>query len=350
MHDDIDLNCPTPFQQYERVVLAHGGGGRLMHRLIDDCFRRAFDNPLLNEQGDGARFVLNGPTAMSTDAFTVSPLFFPGGDIGSLAIHGTANDLAMCGARARYFSVSFILEEGLPLEDLQQIVNSMARTAKAADVAIVTGDTKVVESGKCDGVYISTTGIGDVLPGAHALPPSPQQIQAGDRILVSGPIGDHGTAIMSVRENLSFDAPLVSDACALFPSIAALYDAGVEIHCLRDATRGGLATVLNELAKGAELGARVCETAIPVRDGVRDVCELLGLDPLYVACEGRFVAIVPDAHTEQALSVLRKNGCDQVSVIGAFHAEHPETVVLENALGSSTVLDLLSGEQLPRIC
>lgn len=350
MTDEFDLSCPVPIQQYQRVVLAHGGGGRLMHQLIDDCFRRAFDNPLLNQQGDGARFELNGATAMSTDAFTVSPLFFPGGDIGSLAIHGTANDLAMCGARARYFSVSFILEEGLPLADLQRIVDSMAAAAKAANIAIVTGDTKVVESGKCDGVYISTTGIGEVLPQAQNLPPGPEQIRAGDCVIVSGPVGDHGTAIMSVRENLSFEEPLVSDAASVFPAVSALYDAGIPIHCLRDPTRGGLATVLNELASGSQLGVRVTETTIPVREPVRDACELLGLDPLYVACEGRFVAVVPNQHAQQTVEVLKQNGCGEAALMGEFNEEHPGVVVLENSIGSTTVLDLLSGEQLPRIC
>ncbi|MEL0081412.1 MAG: hydrogenase expression/formation protein HypE [Gammaproteobacteria bacterium] len=350
MTDNIDLSCPLPGQQYPRVVLAHGGGGRLMLRLIDDCFRRAFDNPLLNRQGDGACFELNGSTAMSSDAFTVSPLFFPGGDIGSLAIHGTANDLAMCGARPRYFSASFILEEGLPMADLQTLVNSMAAAASTAGITIVTGDTKVVERGKCDGLYITTTGIGELLAGARARPPGPEQIEAGDCIIVSGPVGDHGTAIMSLRENLAFEEPLLSDAAPLFPAVRALYDADIPVHCLRDPTRGGLATLLNELASGARLGVRVAEATIPVRPAVHDACELLGLDPLYVACEGRFVAVLPSTGATRAVEVLKQCGCDQAAVIGEFNAEHPGTVVLENRIGGSRVLDLLSGEQLPRIC
>ncbi len=351
MSDDFELNCPLPFNDYERVVLAHGGGGRLMHRLISDCFVAAFDNPLLAAQGDGATVNLHGPVAMSTDGFTVNPLFFPGGDIGSLAVHGTANDLAMCAARAQYFSVSFILEEGLLLRDLQTLVASMAVAAKQAGIMIVAGDTKVVEQGKGDGLYITTSGVGTVLEQAVSSPPSPANIRAGDCVIVSGPVGDHGTAVMALREGLSFaQVPIYSDAGPVIDAVSALYQQGIAVSCLRDPTRGGLATVICELASAAGLGIQLRESSIPVRAQVRDACELLGLDPMYVACEGRFVAIVAGHHQQRALEVLHEHGCPQAAVIGQVQSTDPGIVVMENSFGGSRVVDMLSGEQLPRIC
>ena len=351
MSDDIELSCPMPFNNYERVVLAHGGGGRLMHQLISDCFVAAFDNPLLAAQGDGALVNLHGPVAISTDAFTVNPLFFPGGDIGSLAVHGTANDLAMCAARAKYFSVSFVLEEGLLIKDLQTLVTSMASAAKQAGITIVAGDTKVVEQGKGDGVYITTSGVGTLLEQAVSSPPSPGNIRAGDSIIVSGPVGDHGTAVMASREGLSFaGTPINSDAGPVIDAVSVLYQRGIAVSCLRDPTRGGLATVICELASASGLGFQLWEASIPVRAQVRDACELLGLDPMYVACEGRFVAVVAGHDQQRALDVLHDYGCPQAAVIGQVQSDDPGLVVMENCFGSSRVVDMLSGEQLPRIC
>ncbi|NIB45013.1 hydrogenase expression/formation protein HypE [Pseudomaricurvus alkylphenolicus] len=351
MTDEITLNCPMPFNDYERVVLAHGGGGRIMHRLINDCFVAAFDNPFLAAQGDGATLNLSGPVAMSTDAFTVSPLFFPGGDIGSLAVHGTANDLAMCAARARYLSVSFILEEGLLLADLHRLVDSMADAAKAAGILIVAGDTKVVEKGRGDGVYITTSGIGTLLDEAVDAPPSPARMRPGNSVIVSGPVGDHGAAIMALREGLlTEETQLASDAGPVIDPVSALYRQGIDVSCLRDPTRGGLATVLCELACASHLGIYLKESLIPVREPVRDTCEFLGLDPMYVACEGRFVAVVAASDQARALQVLHQHGCPLAAAIGEVQQADAGTVVLENAIGSLRVVDRLSGEQLPRIC
>jgi hydrogenase expression/formation protein HypE len=332
------MECPLPFSDYDRVVLAHGGGGRVMLRLIEDLFVRAFADPALAEAHDGAVVELAGPVAITTDAFTVRPLFFPGGDIGRLAVCGTVNDLAMCGARPRHLAVSFVLEEGLPLAELRRIVESMAETAREAGVRIVTGDTKVVERGKGDGVFVTTTGLGEVVA-----PVRPARVQPGDAILVSGPLGDHGVAVMAAREGLEVD--LQSDVAPVAADVLALIEGGVDVHCLRDPTRGGFASVLNEIARTAGVGMRVREARVPVRPEVADVCELLGLDPLYVACEGRFVAFVAPADAERALGLLRG-----AALVGHVVAGPPGVVVLEGALGADRVLDLLSGEQLPRIC
>ncbi len=341
------LDCPVPFSDYERVTLAHGGGGRVMHRLIDRLFRHRFRSAHLEEGHDGARLSLSGPVAVTTDAFTVSPLFFPGGDIGSLAVHGTVNDLAMCGARPRHLTVCFVLEEGLSLRELERVVTSLAEAARADGVDVVTGDTKVVERGKGDGVFIAVTGIGQVLPGADV---APRRIRPDDAVLVSGPVGDHGTAVMLAREGLDVPAGLVSDSASVVAPVMALLEAGLDVRCLRDATRGGLATVLNELAS-VGVAIHVDERAISVRDEVSDACELLGLDPLYVACEGRFVAVVPEAEAERALGILRAHPVSAGAArIGEVREAGSPLVVLRTALGSERVLDLLSGEQLPRIC
>jgi len=348
MPDDPELSCPLPFAGYDRVVLAHGGGGRLMHRLIRDVFLAAFGDPLLARGHDGAVLDLSGRMAITTDAFTVQPLFFPGGDIGSLAVHGTVNDLAMCGARPLYLTTSFILEEGLPMEDLRRIVDSMATAARGAGVAIVAGDTKVVERGKGDGVFIAATGVGRV---ESRRPIAADRLRPGDAVIVSGPIGDHGVAVMLARQDLGIEAAITSDSASVAAPVLALLDAGVDLRCLRDPTRGGLATVLCEIAAAARLGVRVVEAAIPVRAVVADACELLGLDPLYVACEGRFVAFVAGGQVDSALAVLRgARGGEEARVVGHVTAAHPGTVVLENPLGGERVLDMLSGEQLPRIC
>ncbi len=270
------------------------------------------------------------------------------GDIGSLAVHGTVNDLAMCGARPLYLTASFVLEEGLPLEDLRRIVDSMAAAARAASVSVVTDDTKVVERGKGDGVFITATGIGRV---ESRQPIAASRLRPGDAVLVSGPLGDHGVAVMLAREDLGIEAAIMSDSASVIAPVLTLLDAGVDVHCLHDPTRGGLATVLCEIAAAARLGLRIDEEAIPVRPVVADACELLGLDPLYVACEGRFVAFISGEQIELALAVLRGTlGGEEARVIGHVTADHPGTVVLETALGGERVLDMLTGEQLPRIC
>jgi hydrogenase expression/formation protein HypE len=347
--EEIELHCPVPFSRYERVVLAHGGGGRVMQRLIRELFVRELGGEQLRRGHDGAVLELAGPIAMTTDAFTVSPRVFPGGDLGELAIYGTVNDLAMCGARPRALSVSFILEEGLPLAELAQLVASMAAAARACEVEIATGDTKVVERGSGDGVFITTTGVGELVGGRRV---GPEQLRAGDAILVSGPVGDHGVAIMAAREGLSFEPELLSDAGPVHASVLTLLAAEpeLELHCLRDPTRGGLASVLAELADGSGLGMLVHEAQIPVRETVADACELLGLDPLYVACEGRFVAFVPGPAAERALELLRGAGCPDAAIIGELREDPSRAVVLASASGGERALDLLSGEQLPRIC
>ena len=348
------LSCPVPFSHYDRVVLAHGGGGRVMHRLIDELFVRAFAAPRADSSHragsaghDGAVFQASGLLAMTTDAFTVQPLFFPGGDIGSLAVCGTVNDLAMCGARPMHLAAAFVLEEGLPLVDLARIVESMATAARAAGVAIVTGDTKVVERGKGDGVFITTTGVGQVM---WPEPMAPARVRPGDAVIVSGPVGDHGVAVMSVREGMALDTALVSDVAPVASQVLALHRAGVAARCLRDPTRGGLATVMGEIARAAGVGVRLRESAIPVRPEVADICELLGLDPLYVACEGRFVAFVPGADTGRALAALHDAGAPAAACIGEVTAGPAGLVLIESPIGSERVLDILSGEQLPRIC
>ena len=344
MSSPIELSCPVPFSNYERVVLAHGGGGRVMRRLIDELFVRAF-GPVADH--DGAVLSWDGSVTFTTDAFTVKPLFFPGGDIGTLAVCGTVNDLAMCGARPRYLSCAFVLEEGFPLHKLAQIVHSMAHAAKQAQVQIVTGDTKVVERGKCDGVYITTTGLGELVAPQQL---QPGQVQVGDAILVTGPIGDHGIAVMSAREEMELDFPLVSDVAPVAQYVLALLEAGVRLHCLRDPTRGGLASVVAEIAATTNMCMRLREAAIPIRPAVADYCELLGLDPLYVACEGQFLAWLDPADVSVAMDVLAALGAKQAACIGEA-AEIPAGIALiENDIGSERVLDLLSGEQLPRIC
>lgn len=347
MSDPDSLSCPTPLGRYERVVLAHGGGGRVMHRLIESMFRARFAGAGAPHAHDAATFELAGRVALTTDSFTVRPLFFPGGDIGKLAVTGTVNDLAMAGARARQMSAAFVLEEGLLLADLERIVESMARCAREADVAIVTGDTKVVERGKGDGVFITTAAVGEVI-SPH--PIEPRRVGPGDAVIVSGPVGDHGIAVLSRREGIAFGTDLVSDVAPIAGAALALVLEGLDVRCMRDPTRGGLATTLCEIAEAARVGIRVDEVRVPIRAGVADACELLGLDPLYVPSEGRFVAFVADADAERALDVLRREGCPDASRIGAVVPGHAGTVVLAAPTGGERVLDMLSGEQLPRIC
>ncbi len=331
------------------VDMSHGAGGRAMAQLIEDLFIRHFDNPLLRAQNDQAAFdVSGGRMVMSVDGHVISPLFFPGGDIGSLAVHGTVNDVAMSGARPLYLAAGFILEEGFPLEDLERIVVSMAAAAKEAGVAVVTGDTKVVERGKGDGVFITTTGVGVVPPGVHL---SGDRAEAGDAIIVSGSVGDHGVAIMSSRENLRFETEVESDSAALHTLVADLVESGATLRCLRDPTRGGLATTLNEIASQSGVGMQVDETAVPVKPAVEAACELLGLDPMYVANEGKLVCICDAADSERVLEVMRAhpNGGD-AAIIGKVVEDRHGFVRMTTGFGGSRVLDWMSGEQLPRIC
>jgi hydrogenase expression/formation protein HypE len=350
MADDTELRlqCPLPVKN-ATVQLAHGGGGKLMQNLIRDIFVRSFSNPLLAQMHDGATWPMaEGTLAFTTDSYVVKPLFFPGGDIGSLAVHGTVNDLAMCGATPLWLSAGFILEEGLEIETLQRIVDSMAKAARDAGVSIVTGDTKVVDKGKGDGVFINTAGIGIVPPGVMV---GPQRVLSGDAILVSGDLGSHGVAVLSMRESLSFAGDIASDSAPLHRVVADLIANGIEIHCLRDLTRGGLASALNEIASAAGVKLSIDERAIPIRDEVQGACELLGLDPLYVANEGRFVAFVPEAQADHALAVMRGHEVAKEAVrVGEVDGHELSIVVLKTVLGTHRILDLLSGEQLPRIC
>jgi len=348
--ESFQLSCPLPIQDYPSIQLAHGGGGRLMHQLIQRVFRAAFDNPILAQGHDAAVVDWPSPSrlAFTTDSFVVHPLFFPGGDIGSLAVHGTVNDLAMSGARPLYLSVGFILEEGFPMADLWRIVCSMAEAARAVGVHIVTGDTKVVDRGKGDGVYINTAGVGEVVA---AEPIGPLSIAPGDVILLSGDVGRHGMAIMAAREGLAFESTIESDSAPLVGPVLALLEAGIRVHCLRDLTRGGLATALVELASHCGLRFEIEEARIPVRPDVHAACEILGLDPLYVACEGRFVAFVHPDDASRALDVLRAHPVSAEAVaIGHVSAVRDGRVVLRSLIGAERLLTMLSGEQLPRIC
>jgi hydrogenase expression/formation protein HypE len=332
-----------------RVDLSHGSGGRAMAQLIEQLFNRHLDNDLLRQGNDQACFATHGGRmVISTDAHVVTPLFFPGGDIGSLAVHGTINDVAMAGARPLYLSAAFVLEEGLPLADLDRIVASMAKAASTAGVPVVTGDTKVVEKGKADGVFITTTGIGLVPDGIEI---SGDKARPGDAILLSGSIGDHGVAVMSSRENLSFETTLESDSAALHGLVETMISASSEIHCLRDPTRGGLATTLNELARQSGIGMRLRESDIPVRPAVAAACELLGLDPLYVANEGKLVCICPAGVSDAMLAAMRAHPLGrQAARIGEVVEDADCFVQMETSFGGQRIVDWLSGEQLPRIC
>jgi len=340
--------CPVPATATDMVQLAHGSGGRAMEQLLDTVFRPAFGNPLLDRRHDGARLVLSGPLAFTTDSYVVQPLFFPGGDIGSLAINGTVNDLAMCGARAQYLSAGFILEEGLAIETLRRVVRSMQHAAAQAGVAIVTGDLKVVDRGKADQLFINTSGMG-VVVAREAI--EPQRVQAGDAVILSGDIGRHGIAVMATREGLGFESAIATDCAPLTEPVLALIAAGVDVHCLRDLTRGGLASALCEIAETAGLSINLVERDIPVREDVRSACELLGLDPLHVANEGRFVAFVPPGEAPRALEVLRRFAvAEGATVIGEVAPAPAGRVTCRSPIGGTHVVDRLAGDQLPRIC
>jgi hydrogenase expression/formation protein HypE len=384
----FNLSCPVPRVADDRIVLAHGGGGRLTHQLIEKIFLPAFSNAMLEQRHDGAVLQLNGSRlAFTTDSFVVRPLIFPGGNIGDLAVNGTVNDLAMCGARPLYLSSGFILEEGLEMETLRTVVTSMREAAAKAGVQLVTGDTKVVDKGKGDGIFINTSGIGVIeefpclaKPARHGAPQvkheeeengvphvspmlrdvgtrtqppaiGPSSVQPGDVVIVSGDLGRHGVAILSVREGLEFESPIVSDTASVWPSVEALLNARIEIHCLRDLTRGGLATTLNEIASDRNICIKLEETLIPVEETVQSACEILGLDPLYVANEGRFAVFVPAAQADAALEIMKKVPVSHGSVrVGKVEEAPGRTVVLQSRIGGNRVVDMLSGEQLPRIC
>jgi len=320
-----------------------------MHQLIGKMFLTAFGNPLLNTRHDSAVADWTGKKlAFTTDSYVVRPLCFPGGDIGSLAVHGTVNDLAMSGARPVYLSAAFIIEEGLPMDSLWKIVCSMRDTAQRCGVQIVTGDTKVVDKGKGDGLFINTAGIGVI---EHSLAIAPQSVRPGDAVLVSGDIGRHGMAIMAVREGLEFESAIESDSAPVHEIVLELLKAGIEIHCLRDLTRGGLASALNEIAEAATVRIEIAEKSVPVREDVHAACEMLGLDPLHVACEGRFIAFVTPGDAERALQIMGRHATGAGSAVVGEVAESSEPLVtLKSAIGANRILDMPSGEQLPRIC
>ncbi len=345
-------SCPLPLADSSQILMGHGGGGSLSAQLIENVFLTAFDNPILAQKHDGAVLETGGRNiAFTTDSYVVRPLEFPGGDIGSMAVNGTVNDLAMCGALPRFLSAAFIIEEGLPMDSLRRIVQSMRSAADAAGVRIVTGDTKVVDKGHGDGLFINTSGIGVI---GHSLSIAPASVRPGDAILLSGDVGRHGMAIMSVRERLEFETTIESDCAPLVAPVQDLLKEGIEIHCLRDLTRGGLASALNEIASAAGLPIGIDETAVPVDEQVRGACEILGLDPLYVANEGRFVAFVPAAEAGRALGILRRHAASASAVaigsVGSSAGGSAGLVTVKSTIGVARILDMLAGEQLPRIC
>jgi hydrogenase expression/formation protein HypE len=344
------LTCAIPSAAPDRVQLGHGSGGKLTAALLRDRFLPALGNPILSQMGDAA-VVAVGPAeiAISTDTFVVQPLEFPGGNIGSLAVHGTLNDLAMMGARPCCLTAGFVLEEGLPFELLDRVVAAMAESARAAGVPVVAGDTKVVERGSVDGLYLNTTGVGLLDPHFR---PAPDRARPGDAVLVSGPIGRHGMAVMAARGGLAFEAEIVSDSASLVPLVERLRgEVGGEVHVLRDPTRGGVASALNEIAGTSGVGIELAESAIPIPGAVAAACEMLGLDPLYVANEGVLLAIVSAASADRTLAALRSDSLGgEAAIVGEVVAEHPGLVSLTTAIGGSRIVDLLPGDQLPRIC
>jgi hydrogenase expression/formation protein HypE len=346
---DFTSSCPIPKSEYDKVLLAHGGGGTLMHQLIQKMFISQFDNELLNVQHDGAVFEMNGlKYAFTTDSYVVQPIFFPGGDIGELAVYGTVNDLSMCGAKPLFISIGLIIEEGFPMEDLWRVVQSMKRAAEKSKVKIVTGDTKVVDRGKGDKIFINSSGIGVIDAGVNI---SPKNCKAGDVIIINGRIADHGIAIMSAREGLEFESDIVSDTAPLNDLVEKMLSASKNIHVLRDPTRGGLASTLNEIAKDSNLSIKIDETKIPVSEAVKSACEILGLDPLYVANEGKLVVFVAKEDAEKILRVMKLHSLGKDSVIIGEVVEEPhKRVLMKTSIGSTRIVDMISGEQLPRIC
>lgn len=347
--DPANWTCPAPLRDQPVVVMGHGGGGALSAELVRDVFAAAYGNPVLDALGDCAVLRLGGARlAFSTDSYVVRPLFFPGGSLGDLAVNGTVNDLAMSGARPAYLSAAFVLEEGVELTVVDRVARAMGAAAKAAGVTVATGDTKVVEAGHGDGVYVTTAGVGLIPEGVDI---RPQRARPGDAVIVSGPIGLHGVAVMSVREGLEFGVEIASDTAPLADLVAAMLAVTPDIHVLRDPTRGGLAASLNEIARASGTGVRLRERAVPVPEAVANACGFLGLDPLYVANEGRLVAFVPPDRAEAVLEAMRAHPQGGgAALIGECVADHPGTVVVETGLGGTRVVDLPLGEQLPRIC
>jgi hydrogenase expression/formation protein HypE len=342
-------SCPLPLPAGDRILLGHGSGGRLSEALIRNLFLPALRNPALARLDDSAVVGVGGlRLAFTTDSFVLDPLFLPGGDIGSLAVHGTVNDLAMGGAQPLCLSAAFIIEEGLPMETLRRVVESMRRAAAEVGVDVVTGDTKVVEKGSADQLFITTSGIGLVPEGVHI---SADQARPGDRILLSGSIGEHGIAVLAQREGLDLEGEIETDSAPLHGLVSEILETGGTVHCLRDPTRGGIASALNELARSSGVGMTIEERAIPVREEVRGACELLGLDPLHVANEGKLVAIVEASAAEQVLAAMRRHPLGrQAEVIGAVEASDPGVVKMRTAIGTTRLVDMLAGDQLPRIC
>jgi hydrogenase expression/formation protein HypE len=332
----------------DKILLAHGSGGKLSHDLVSENFVPLFDNVFLSKLDDSAVFELSGRLAFTTDSYVVSPIFFPGGDIGKLAVCGTVNDLSMSGAVPKYLSLSLIIEEGLSMSDLRRVMNSIKDAVQEAGVQIVTGDTKVVNKGSADRLFINSAGVGVIAPGVDI---SGSNARPGDTVILSGPIGDHGIAVISQREGLQFSSPVKSDCAPLNRLVAEMLDSGVEIRCLRDPTRGGLASTLNEFASSSGVGIRIEEDSIPVQEAVQAACELLGFDPLYVANEGKLVAVVAADGAGKLLDIMRRNcyGAES-AVIGEVVSEHRGRVVMKTSMGASRIVDMLVGEQLPRIC
>ena len=345
----FDIACPAPIDANAQVLLAHGGGGRLMHQLLERIIVPPIDNQHLASRHDASVVDIGtAKIAFTTDSFVVQPLFFPGGDIGKLAVCGTVNDLAMAGAKPLYLSLALIIEEGLPIETLRAVMDSINKTAAECGIQIITGDTKVVERGKGDGLFINTAGIGVI---EHRLPIGPKSVSPGDEVILSGDIGRHGIAIMAQRENLHFESEITSDCAPLHREIAALLESGIEVHCLRDLTRGGLASALIEISEAAGCEIEIVESAILVSEPVRAACELLGFDPLHVANEGRFVVFAPAKFAERTLDVLKSNATDcSPQVIGTVTKISNPQVILKSVVGGRRIVDMLSGEQLPRIC
>ena len=341
--------CPLPLQNYPTIVMGHGAGGKMMNDLIRHLFAAEFQNDLLGQMADATVIAPGaGPMAFTTDSFVVSPLFFPGGDIGELAVNGTVNDLAMSGAKPLYLSAGFILEEGLPMETLGRLCVSMARACKAAGVQIAAGDTKVVNKGHGDGVYINTSGMGLIPKNVHI---APTEAKPGDVVIISGSMGDHGIAIMSVREGLKFESEIKSDTAPLNGLVDAMLNITAQVHCLRDATRGGLASVLNELADSSGVGIEFDETKVPIHAEVNAACEMLGLDPLFIANEGKLVAILPEEYADKMLAAMHEHRYGkEAAIIGRVVQDHAGVVVAKTSIGGSRVVDLPAGELLPRIC
>ncbi|MBZ0203730.1 MAG: hydrogenase expression/formation protein HypE [Ignavibacteria bacterium] len=346
---DFTLQCPIPINEYPNILLAHGGGGKLMHNLIEKMFSAAFSNEILQQDHDSAQLTLpSGKIAFTTDSYVVQPLFFPGGDIGSLAINGTVNDLAMSGAKPLYLSLGLIIEEGFAMSELWKVVQSLANAAKIAGVKIATGDTKVVERGKGDGIFINTSGIGII---EHSMAISPKSIREGDVIILNGDLGRHGIAIMAEREGLQFEHKILSDCAPLNGIVKKIIESGIDVHCMRDLTRGGLSSTLNELAGSSPAEITIDESLIPVHEDVRGACEILGFDPMYVANEGKFIVVVNPKDAEKCLSIMKgdEQGKDSV-IIGSITGKSEQIVKLKSKIGTMRILDMLSGEQLPRIC